>query len=91
MKKLNAKNILKYTLLIYIAYLIYSLPKKDWEKGEIIEKKDENGKKSRYAPKQSSYIDYIGAWWSQTLKTKGLSGIIDEYVLGPLGMNKEEE
>lgn len=94
MEKPNTKQIIRYLVIAYILYLIYSLPKTDWQKERVISETDGAGRTTRYAPGQSSYLKYIRAWWTQTMKTKGLSGIIDEHVLAPLGIeldNKDDK
>jgi len=91
MTKPKTKTIIKYLVIAYVLYLIYSLPKKDWEAGKVIAETNGAGLTTRYAPQQSSYLKYIRAWWSKTIKDKGITGIIDEHVLAPLGINLDEE
>lgn len=86
MRKPKAKTIIKYLILAYAIYLIYSLPKTDWEAGEIIFKNNPSGTITRYVPQQSSYVKYMGAWWSNTFNKKGITGIVDEHILAPLGI-----
>lgn len=89
MKKISTKKILKYIVLAYLLYLAYTLPKADWDKNIIVTKTHKDGKVVRFAPKKSSYIKYMCAWWENCMKNKGLSGIVDEYILAPIGVTFE--
>lgn len=88
MKKNSLKSLIKYAVLIYILYLFYALPKADWKNDRVVEK-NKDGKTLRYAPNQSSYIQYMLAWWSDTINTKGITPIVDEHVLGKMGITFE--
>ena len=87
----KTKTLLKYAVIAYLVYLLYSIPKKDWSKGTVITEKLESGATARYAPQQSAYIKYAAAWWRITSKQKGITGIIDEYILAPLGINFDDD
>ena len=56
MTKPKTKTIIKYLVIAYVLYLIYSLPKKDWEAGKVIAETNGAGLTTRYAPQQSSYL-----------------------------------
>ena len=87
MTKPKTKTIVKYAVLAYLLYLLISLPKKDWDNSKIIALTDDAGKTVRYIPKTSSFIPYTIAWWKSAFKTKGLSGLIDEHIIAPLGIS----
>lgn len=91
MKIPKTKTLVKYAVIAYVLYLLYSIPKKDWEKGKVISESLDNGSTARYAPQQSAYIKYAAAWWRITMKEKGITGIIEEHILAPLGISFEEE
>ena len=87
MKNLKTKTILKYAVLAYLAYLLCATPKTDWEKNIIVSYPGKNGQKETYVPKQSTYPEYAVAWWKQHTATIGITGIIDQYILAPIGVN----
>ena len=91
MKLPKAKTLLRYAVITYLVYLIYSIPKKDWSKGVVITETLETGQTACYDPQQSAYIKYAVAWWRNTIKQKGISGITDEYILAPLGINLDKD
>lgn len=91
MKKINTKTIIKYLLIAWLLYLIYNTPNSSWKKGEKIEETTDDGKTARYIPGQSSYIKYMFAWWRIKMNTIGFTGIIDQYILAPLGINFDQE
>lgn len=91
MKKPKTKTILKYALIAYLLYLVLSLPKKDWDNARTLTSTDKNGKIVRYQPKQSSYASYLIAWWEDVFQNKGLSYIVDEHILAPIGIKFENE
>lgn len=89
MKKSNIKTLLKYIVVGYIAYLAYSLPKKDWQAGTMLTTED-NGKVKKYYPNQCLYVQYMGAWWLDVINEGKFSQIIDEYVLAKIGIKFED-
>ena len=91
MTKPKTKTIIKWLVLAYLLYLLYNTPKTSWEQSEVIEEKQPSGRITRYAPKQSSYIKYVIAWWKIKIQTIGLTGIIDQYILAPVGITFENK
>ena len=91
MKLPKSKTILKYALIAAVIYTAYKTPRKDWDRNKIVEEKDKNGTIQRYAPNQSSYVKYCIAWWKNKTATVGITGIMDEYILKPLGLLDEQE
>ena len=91
MQKPKLKTILKYALIAYLAYLVYNTPKTSWNRGEILETTNDMGQIERLAPNQSSYAKYILAWWKTKISTIGITGIIDQYILAPMGINFDED
>lgn len=87
----KTKTIIKWLVLAYLLYLLYNTPKKSWEQSEIIEEKQPSGLITRYAPKQSSYIKYAIAWWKNKMQTIGFTGILDQYILAPIGVTFDEK
>lgn len=87
MTKPKTKTIVKYAVLAYLLYLFISLPKKDWDNAVSFTLTDDAGKSVRYIPKTSSYIRYTLSWWKNAYKTKGISGLIDEHIIAPLGIS----
>lgn len=87
----KTKTLLKYAVIAYLVYLIYSLPKKDWSKGTVISEVQDSGAVTRYVPQQSAYYKYAAAWWRTAFKQKGVTGIIDENILAPMGITFDEE
>ncbi len=91
MTKPKTKTIIKWLVLAYLLYLLYNTPKTSWEQSEVIEEKQPSGRIMRYAHKQSSYIKYVIAWWKIKMQTIGLTGIIDQYILAPVGITFENK
>ncbi len=90
MTKIKTKTLIKYLVLAYAIYLIYSLPKQDWVADKIILSTNKAGQVVRLSPNQSSYIKYMVAWWKDTLNNKGLASIVDEHILAPIGIKFED-
>lgn len=87
MKLPKTKTLVKYAVIVYLAHLCYSIPRTDWEAEIVVTEMNAAGVPIRYVPQQSSYIKYMLAWWRTNIKTKGATGIIDEYILAPLGID----
>lgn len=87
----KTKTIIKYLVLAWLLYLVYNTPKSSWIEGEIIEEKAADGKTMRYAPGQSSYIKYLITWWKIKMTTIGFTGILDQYILAPIGISFDED
>lgn len=88
---IKIKTLIKIAIITAILYKIYDLPKTDWNRGRDITENNADGSISRYIPQQSSYLKYIAAWWRKTLSTKKLTGVLDEYVLAPMGITFDEQ
>ena len=91
MKKPKTKTILKYALIAYMLYLVLTLPKKDWDNKRTIAGKDKKGNIAIYVPKQITYTRYLIVWWKDVFQNKGLSYIVDEHILAPIGIKFENE
>lgn len=87
---IKLKTLVKIAIVALILYKIYDIPKTDWNRGIVITENNADGSISRYVPQQSGYLKYIAAWWKQTLNTKKITGILDEYVLSPIGITFNE-
>lgn len=87
MKLPKTKTLVKYAIIAYLAYLSYSIPRSDWDAEIVVTEMNATGSTIRYVPQQSSYVKYMLAWWRTNIKTKGATGIIDEYILAPLGID----
>lgn len=91
MTKPKTKTIIKWLVIAWLLYMLYNTPKASWEQSEIIEEKEPTGRITRYAPGQSSYIKYAMAWWKIKMQTIGLTGILDQYILAPMGVTFDEK
>lgn len=89
--EIKLKTLVKIAIIALILYKIYDIPRADWDKGITLTTTNDDGSTMRLVPKQSGYIKYILAWWKNTMKTKGITGIIDEYILAPIGITFENK
>lgn len=91
MIKTKTKTIIKWLVLGYLIYLLYNLPKSSWDQLEIIKEEEPDGRVTRYVPGRTSYIIYIKGWWKLKMKTIGFTGILDQYILAPMGITFDKE
>ena len=85
-KRKIIKRTILYALVAYLAYIIYILPKKDWNNNVYIGYIKNNNRHIFY-PNQCLFVQYLYAWWISTYQNKQLDKIIDEHLLGKIGID----
>ena len=82
---MKAKKIVRISIAALLVYLFIESPKKDYADKQKIQYV-KNNTEIIYDPETTAYIVYMVKWWQRQIDLYGINGIMDEKVLGSLGI-----